>query len=67
MEYIIRLLIIFCTKRAYKYEELYQTLLKANPNLGYAYTIGTMVLNRERWLKRIIKLQKCIVKLNKSK
>ena len=48
---------IYCTKKAEKYERLKQMLL-AEKSMQYIYSIGTMEINKRRWLSKVIWLQK---------
>ena len=57
--FIIRMLIIFCAKRALKYDQMKQLLLNEE-GVDYIYAVGTMVYNKERWLNRIHKLQEIV-------
>jgi hypothetical protein len=49
---LIRLLIIYCTKKAEKYGRLSECLL-AESGYSYVYAIGTMEVKRKRWLRRV--------------
>lgn len=55
--WFIRLLIIYCTKRALKYDQMKQMLLEQE-KLTYIYAIGTMIVNRDIWLNRVKWLSK---------
>ena len=54
---LVRLLIIYCTKKAEKYERLKQMLL-AEEGVQYIYAVGTMEMNKRRWLRKVVWLQK---------
>ena len=55
----IRLLIIYCSKRALKYDQMRAMLLEQKGH-RYIYAVGTMVWNRDIWLNRIKWLSKKI-------
>ncbi len=61
---IIRLLIDFCCKKALKYEQRKEMLLKQE-GFKYIYAVGSNVAHRDVWLKRIKKLQD--IALNRKK
>lgn len=50
--WFIRILIIYCSKKALKYNQL-KDLLMEQTKLDYIYAIGTMVVNRNKWLDRV--------------
>jgi len=55
--YFIRLLIIYCTQRALKYDNMLKLLMEQN-KLEIIYAIGTMVYNKNKWLNRVKWLDK---------
>lgn len=61
MKMLVRILIIFCAKRALKYEQISKMLLDQE-GVNYIYAVGTMIVNRNAWLNRIKKLQEFINK-----
>jgi hypothetical protein len=59
--WFIRLLIIYCSKRALKYDQMKAMLLEQE-GLRFIYAVGTMVYNRNIWLKRVEWLSKTFCK-----
>ena len=56
--FLIHYMIIFCTKRVVKYQQSVDVLQNNDYSLDYIYTIGLMIVKRDKWLNRIKKLQK---------
>lgn len=55
--WFVRLLIIYCSNRALKYDQMKQMLLDQE-GIRFIYAVGTMVYNRNIWLNRIEWLSK---------
>lgn len=53
----MRFLMVFCAKRALKYEQMKDMLLAQDDSINYIYSVGTVVLERNKWLKRLLWLQ----------
>ncbi|MFW6219988.1 MAG: hypothetical protein ACOC33_04035 [bacterium] len=51
---IRQILMLYCVKRAYKYEEIRKMLL-AEENTPI-YALGLIIITKEKWMKRIAKL-----------
>ncbi len=60
MKCFARKLIIFCLIRASKYEKLKDMLLKQENALKYVYSIGTVIIERDKWLSRAMTIQNLI-------
>lgn len=60
--FLIHYMIIFCTKRVVKYQQSVDVLQNNDYSLDYIYTIGLMIVKRDKWLNRIKKLQKKLQK-----
>lgn len=58
---IIRLLIIFCAKKALKYQQMIVMFVNQE-NVDHIYATGTMVVHRDKWLKRVGFLEKILTK-----
>lgn len=59
--WLIRILMDVCCKYALKYELRVNMLLKQE-DLKYIYVVGSSVIQRDMWLKRLVKLQNFINK-----
>lgn len=59
--WLIRIIIDVCCKYALKYELRLNMLLKQE-DLKYIYAVGSNVIQRDKWLKRVVKLQNSINK-----
>jgi hypothetical protein len=60
-DYFVRLLIDFCCGKALKYQQR-TDLLHNTKGTNYIYSIGSNVVQRDKWLKRIYLLEKFIGK-----
>lgn len=54
---IIRMLIVYCSKQAYKYHKIMKMFVDDEEGLNYIYATGVMSINKGKWLKRIKWLQ----------
>ena len=59
--WISRRLIDICCKKALKYDQRSEMLLKQE-GLKYIYAVGSNAYERDKWLKRVVKLQNWIGK-----
>jgi len=64
---VIHILIIYCSKQAYKYDKMSDMLVKQDMEFRLFYAVGTMIINRDKWLKRIFWLQKFVTKIRTKK
>ena len=59
---IVRLAVSYCTKRALVYEQRLTFLKEFNQSHTLIWSIGSTVMYRDEWLKRIVKIQNLIRK-----
>ena len=58
-KWIVRRLIDYCCKQALKYEQR-KEMLKNLEGIKYIYSIGSNIVQRDKWLNRIYLLEKSI-------